>query len=260
MSRTAPDGHDHRRSTPEQALAPHLEPDWVQEFVLELRLRGVGGGLIGEALSEADAHCADSGAGAGEVFGDPVAYARTLDLPVREDQTSTTAMLGAMAPTGVQVAGALLLVNGVLRWRLGQDVGVTVGLLADLALLLVLGLVLARFSEPLLRGLVRHPLVAGAVFALVVTATTVPLLLLDGELAQLSAPLATAAGGAVLLAGAGWELAQHRRGGLDDPITPPLGRTGPDGAPEPGAGGRWSSPLLAVGCWTALSLAAIWWS
>ena len=40
---------------------PHVEQDWAEAFLLELRLRGVGGRRIGAALAEVEAHCAESG-------------------------------------------------------------------------------------------------------------------------------------------------------------------------------------------------------
>lgn len=58
-----------RRYALEQELAPHIEPRWSEDFILELRLRGVAGDHIGAALAEADSHCAESGESAEEAFG-----------------------------------------------------------------------------------------------------------------------------------------------------------------------------------------------
>lgn len=80
------------------AIAPHVEPDWVEAMLLELRLQGVSGERIGAALAEVEAHVVDSGQNAQEAFGDPVAYARSLDLPPEPEQ-SRTATLKGVVPT-----------------------------------------------------------------------------------------------------------------------------------------------------------------
>lgn len=59
----------------EQRLAPHVNPAWSEAFILEARLRGVLGTVIGDALAEVDAHVVDSGQSAEEAFGDPKDYA-----------------------------------------------------------------------------------------------------------------------------------------------------------------------------------------
>lgn len=52
-----------------------VDDAWREAFVLELRMREVAGTVIGEALAEVEAHCADSGQTPQEAFGDPVRYA-----------------------------------------------------------------------------------------------------------------------------------------------------------------------------------------
>ena len=81
MPRTA----DALRYALERKFAPHIEETWSEAFIIELRLIGVHGSRIGDALTEVDSHCAESGSTAADAFGDPVEYARSLGLPVEDD-------------------------------------------------------------------------------------------------------------------------------------------------------------------------------
>ena len=83
-----------RRYALEREVAPHVEPEWAEAVLLELRLLGVDGTRIGAALAEVDSHCVESGQTAEESFGDPVAYARRLELPATDD-TSPRTLLSA---------------------------------------------------------------------------------------------------------------------------------------------------------------------
>jgi hypothetical protein len=101
---------------------------WRDAFVLELRLRGVPGTVIGEALAEVDAHCADSGQTPAEAFGDPVRYAaqRAGDIagPTALGRTTlrawwiqTAAIVGA---EGLWLGLTGLLDRGQAQIRLGD--------------------------------------------------------------------------------------------------------------------------------------------
>src|SRR5690606_28405595 len=113
-----------RRGT--AAHAPHVEEDWADAFVLELRLLDVHGTVIGDALAEVDSHCADSGEGARETFGDPVEYARSLDLP-RMPDTGWRGMVPVLVPVGVQLAGMFAVSASAGPLRHGEGVEVTAG-------------------------------------------------------------------------------------------------------------------------------------
>jgi hypothetical protein len=56
---------------------------WIEEFVVELRLRDVPGDAIGDAVATVREFLGDSGQSAIEAFGTPRAYAASLDLPGR---------------------------------------------------------------------------------------------------------------------------------------------------------------------------------
>ncbi len=136
------------------AIAPHVEADWVQAMLLELRLQGVAGERIGAALAEVEAHVVDSGQSAQEAFGDPVDYARSLGLPAEPEQ-SKTATLKGVVPTLIQLFG-LFAVIAAMPWS-AATVGVTTTLLAGLLAAALLPVVVVALGDRVLRAIVEHP-------------------------------------------------------------------------------------------------------
>lgn len=154
------------------AIAPHVEPDWVEAMLLELRLQGVSGERIGAALAEVEAHVVDSGQSAAEAFGDPVEYARSLGLPSSPEQ-SRTATLKGVAPTLIQLFG-LVAVTAAMPWGDG-GVGVTTTLLTGLVVAALLPLAVVALGDRLLRAIVGHPVVTFLNTVLVLGAVAVGL-------------------------------------------------------------------------------------
>lgn len=154
-------------------LAPHVDPSWVKNLMLELRLLGVSGQAVGAALSEVEAHVVDSGQDAQDAFGDPAAYARGLALPVAPDQTTeATLLLGA--PVLAQVLGLVIFAPmsgstvGTVAWSWGFLVGTAVLITAIVALF--------AWSGSILRAGLRKPVLAAIGASGVVLAT--PLLVI----------------------------------------------------------------------------------
>lgn len=146
------------------AIAPHVEPGWVEAMLLELRLQGVSGERIGAALAEVEAHVVDSGESAEEAFGDPVEYARSLGLPAEPEQ-SKAATLKGVVPTLIQLFG-LVAVIAAMPW--GPDaVGVTTTLLAGLVVAALLPVVVVALGDRVLRAIVERPVVVFGVTMLV---------------------------------------------------------------------------------------------
>ena len=56
---------------------------WLEDFIVELRLRDVPGNLIGDAVSTVEAHLLDTGEQPVDAFGAPGEYADNLGLPGR---------------------------------------------------------------------------------------------------------------------------------------------------------------------------------
>lgn len=246
-----------RRFSVERELAPHLDGKWAEDLILELRLREVPGPEIGKVLAEADSHCADSGQSAQETFGDPVAYARNLELPA--DTSSPASLLGAAAPALAQVLGMLGLLWSFGDLRRGEPLQVTTGYLATAGLLLAAVVLLVLLADRVLRAVVHHPVMVWCAFMLSTALFVVLALLLDDVVVSLPAGWGVAGGTAVLVAGLMWEYVGRRQGGgaAEDPIRSPFG-----GA----AGGattwqRWAvaASRLIVPIWTVVVLALIWW-
>lgn len=198
--------------------AAHIDADWLDEFVLELRLRGAGGAAIGDAIAEADADLAERGASAAHTFGNPREYARSLELPDTQRWTRAEAIRLVAHVAGIALGG-LLLLAGVLGCFTGEAV-ISLGmLLAVVAMNAVLVLLLLARSEWVLRTMTSHPalsITAIAIFALLVVAASTAL----PAFVVTTAPWIPLALGATLLIGmaiaAGVRVRRH--GGFADPI------------------------------------------
>lgn len=210
-----------RRYALEREVAPHVDPRWAEAMLIELRLQGVGGAHVGEALGEVDSHCAESGEEAQDAFGDPVEYARSLGLPTSPEQ-EPTATARAVLPTVVQLVGMFLTLWSVPALVAGDPVDVSVGQALGAVVLAAAVGVLAWRAEPVLRMLVHRPVGGALAIGAGATALVLPLLLLQTELFAVPAVPALVLGGALLGLGVGMEL--RRATGLrsTDPVVAPL--------------------------------------
>lgn len=177
-------------------LAPHVDGTWAEAFVVELRLLDIPGTRIGDALAEVEAHCHDAGESAPDAFGDPVAYARSLDLAPDADTERDVRKVGLGA--GLQLVGLFVVPGAVGPLVRGEDAGLTAGFLLGglVALLCIVALVVR--SGPLLRGFVERPWVSGLVLWVALSAAVLPVLLWRTTVLTVS-PLAAVALGIVLL-------------------------------------------------------------
>ncbi|WNB86262.1 hypothetical protein [Cellulomonas sp. ATA003] len=198
-------------------LAPEVDPRWAEDFILELRMLDVPGRAIGDALVEVGSHCAESGETAQDAFGDPVAYARSLDLP---NVPFTRADLGPILPWVLQPIGLLLAVGSASTLRTGEPVEITTGLLAVATVLVVAVVALLRWFTPFVRFVVRRPVVTWAVLMAHFALLVVLFLVLRGVVATVPGSLALGTGVLLLAVGTVWELVHLRsEAGDDDPVT-----------------------------------------
>ncbi|MDT0165868.1 hypothetical protein Q9R32_09885 [Actinotalea sp. AC32] len=239
----------------EHRLAPHVDERWTEALLLELRLRGVPGDTIGAVLAEVDSHVVESGEPAHDAFGDPVAYARSLDLPV-DDEPGPRALLASTGPTAVQVLGLLVLGWAVPPLVRGEGLDLTWGHAALVVLLGAEVLLLVRHADAVLAAVVRRPVVS---WLALTASTAVPvalLLLLRGVVVGVPAAAGVTVGTALLLAGTAWGLVRLRAHVDDaDPVRSPLDGDEPSsrGAEVLAASGVWLVPAAAVVI-TALAL------
>ncbi|PKH40311.1 hypothetical protein SAMN05192575_110116 [Nocardioides alpinus] len=219
---------------------PHIEPDWAEAFLLELRLRGVGGQRIGAALAEVEAHCAESGESAREAFGDPAAYAVEL-APARS--VVAPDVRRELGTSALGLGGMLLTLAAVGAWQSGARVEVTAGIAAVLVLVLVGTTLVVSRAEQLLRAVVRHWWVAmlGATLPIVLF---VGVLLLGRQTVFTVAAMPAFVAGVALLAGS---TARSIR--TADTVGDPV--VGPEGAGGAGTVGedRVTRALERVGPW-----------
>jgi hypothetical protein len=228
MSVTAQGKKPSRRYAIARGLAPHVDEAWADSLLLELRLLGVAGDRIGEAVSEVESHCSESGQSAQEAFGDPDEYAQSLQ-PQAAAHSSTQSILLSVTTILVQVLGMNLLDWGFEDWIAGRQLELTVGRLVSTIAYLLAVVALARFIDPLLRSLVRHPIPGVTLVYLTGTvALVIPLVLLDEVIWRGSAGLGLAMGAAMLVGGVVWAIARLRAHGAeeDDPITSPFDKAG----------------------------------
>ncbi len=182
-------------STPAQTL-PHevwqrpfvrTHDTWCGDFVLELRLRGVPGPVIGERLAEVEAHCAEAGETPSEACGDPTAYAARIDQDSAPERVPGVWTVAAVA--AFQVGATLVGTSAVPAWARGES------LTYNLAQVICLGLILLLLLNlPLLLGpMMHHPWTIGApLFTVVVLGAGGAALFGRADLrtlAQLPAPL-----------------------------------------------------------------------
>lgn len=211
--------HSAAPATDYHALAPDVEQDWVEAFVLEQRLIGVPGDRIGDALAVVQSHLSDSGEHAHEAFGDPVAYAREAATGRRiDDDADPSWVVG----TGLGLAGMLLTLFAVQAWIDGDGrVAPTVGHLVALGLVAAAFALLHLASEPFLRFALRRPWASLGLYVLHFSAMVAAFVLLPTPVAQVPAGAAVAVGVTTLALGTLLEWRSRTAGQLDDPILAP---------------------------------------
>lgn len=188
---------------------------WLDEMIIELRLRDVRGTAIGDAAAQVEAHCAETGETPEEAFGDPREYARSLDFPASALQpTHPVDWAKTLAP----VAAGLVAVNlegPTVRAALNHTgVWFTWGWLAALAVMALGVLLTVRIIGALLQNRINLALYFGGLIA---ATTALGILWRDKAF---SAPLwATAALIVVLLAAS--VIGIHKMQAFDDPLVDP---------------------------------------
>ena len=237
---------------------PHVEPEWAQGLLLELRLRGVSGQQIGAALAEIEAHCAESGESALDSFGDPRSYATALGLAPAPDQK--VSLREELPSAGFGLGGMLLTLGAVGAWLSGTDVGVTGGSLAILALVLLGTFLIVRHAGTLMRAIATNAWLAVA-YAVVPVALFLGVLLLFGQTVLFTVPMLPSLILGMLALAVSTLLALRRADSLEDPVVGPDGADGAGTLQLPAALDRvgrfltpWLFPLLTAVMCVALLL------
>ena len=207
----------------ESQFAPSVDQKWTAAFILELRAQGVAGPAIGAALTEVEAHVRDSGEPAHKAFGNPVAYARSLNLPESPRQ-SAAAIVRYVSATAVQVLG-MLLVLAAFPWTSGP-VAASLGSLAAAAVILAAMAAVASYLIRRTSEAFQHTGALGLAFGLVAVVTIALAVLAQHawqDVTVMSAPRALViALGVILIAGGVIATILIDRADGPDTITAPL--------------------------------------
>lgn len=218
--------------------------DWLDLFVIELRLLEVSGTNIGDALASTQEFLFDSGQRADEAFGTPQQYAAALGLPTMPQAKAP--LNGDHLRSCMGVIGLLLITQAVVPLAHGEKVGfgptvlvIFGGVIFVVVLLPLLVPVVIRFA--LRKGrwsLAVAILLGGAVGAML--GGSLPLLDLwlgSQPLFRVPALPLVLVAGILVVAPALWN--QLRHGPVEDPIVDPV-RPRPAGAVNP----RWARAML----------------
>lgn len=210
-----------RNGNPKE-LAPSIDAQWRDAFVVELRLQGASGATIADALVEVETHCRESGEIVAEAFGPPVEYAEALDLP-DESRSTPGQLVRTWVGLLLVVVGFWLATGGGAALLQGQDAEVTVGDLVSFGLTLVLMVLLFVFGDSVLRLVVDHIVWAVVLFVAALAVAVVSGLPFDDiRLGSVAAMVPLIVGLAVLVAGLVLLAVWNRTGkSLEDPLVPP---------------------------------------
>ncbi len=229
-------------------IAPSLDKTWRDAFIVELRLLGVPGDEIGDALVTAESHVHDSMEGAEVAFGDPTSYAREIAASNGHEggwQVGHATVLSV----SLGLIGMLASNRAFSAWLNSETIAITTGdLLGWGVLLILMGLLLARL-DTILRSVV-HRLWLAVAAPLVLVATVVSLLVLFPQpvLDVQWPPVAALAASALLVSA----VTSWRETAADDDEI-----VAPGQSPSPSWAGR-ASTALVLPALTALMLLLSW--
>ena len=188
---------------------------WFDEFTIELRLLGVPGDAIGDALASAREFLVDSGTSAEQCFGSPKRYAAELNLPTIPLRTVNALNLRA----GLGVFGLFGFLLSALPLVHGAAVKIDLKTLVVFVAAVVVIVLVPTFLQALARLRLRAWMVVVA--ALLGFGTSIGLSLWSGtrELFALPALPIVIVSALLVLVPAIWS--QVRRSLRDDPIVNP---------------------------------------
>lgn len=211
-----------KKITPLEDLAPHVDSEWIQEFTLELRVRGVAGDDIGAALAEVDSHCAESGEAAQEAFGSARDYAVSLDLPASAEQQSYSPFMTVLHSLG-QLLGMMLMIWSAPGLGTGEPAAVSTGMLVIL-LAVALIVVMVNWKAVAVTGFVaRHRVISTLIGLLFFPLFLLPAIFLRETAVELPPFALLVTGAAVIAVATVLEFLRSTRSRYtDDVLTTPL--------------------------------------
>lgn len=106
------------------------DENWIDLFIIELRVRGVRGAAIGDAVASVREFVADSGQTAEDAFGPARDYAASLDLPATDPRRQ---MLQSIVLPVLGLLAFLVFSTATTAWFAGDPVRVSAAQVAFLA-------------------------------------------------------------------------------------------------------------------------------
>ena len=228
-------------------IAPSVDKQWRDDFILELRLLSVPGPQIGDALMTVETHVVESGETAVQAFGEARAYAREIAEATQAAGRDGSIGVATVVSSMLGLLGLLATAGAFGSWLAGEPFAVTTGTLVGLGLLLLLASLL--FVTRMLRVLAGHPWRAALLPALLIGVMVGVLTLLTEQLFTVPAVLLGGGGALMLVAGSVVSWFDLR----DD--TSEI--TAPGCAPRSGRRRRWLA-VLAMPLLTGLVLVQFW--
>lgn len=214
--------------------------EWLDELVVQLRLRDIKGAVIGDAVASVESHLAESGETAQEAFGDPTEYARSLVFA--DDDLVVMSPLGwvaYLAPVMLGVLACFLSGEVVTAAFERRDVDVTWGGLVAVVVAVLMCVVLVRFSRALLaRWAILAAFCGGAVVL-----GMAPLLTLRGVVLQV--PVVVVVLLVVALLTVSVIGMRHNVVAHDDPLVDPRSTAR---RPQANKAAAWGIVIAAAGC------------
>jgi len=205
--------------------APHNQASdkkWFEDLIVELRLRQVSGGAIGDTVASARELLADTGQSATEAFGPARDYAAALELPhddrsIWQGATLWSSLAGLIA--------FLTFMQALVPWAKSEPLLISPGQLALLAIAVVLIALLPLY----LTAAIRHPWVLGLILVIggaagYFSSFVAPATIEEAWLVLAATPWVIGGAVAMVVVAIGSTIRSLRRGTLDD-ITDP--RQGP---------------------------------
>lgn len=157
----------------ELELAPNIDPQWSEEFILEARLRDVPGTTIGDALGEINDHCRSSGESPLSAFGAARDYAASIAQDSNPADGPKLTIL--LLPAPLLIVGLFLGLNGVYGVAAEIRHPLSWSTLASLGIFAVLLPFVGLLASWLIKVIVRHRAIgylgAGAIIAMLSVAS-----------------------------------------------------------------------------------------
>jgi hypothetical protein len=188
---------------------PHADRAWAKDFLLELRLIGVETSVIRSTFLDVVSRCGQSGVGPQLMFGNPAAYARSLQLPAPAYR-SRGVVARSLAPTVVWGFGLLTATWSFYAFSAGDQLEISTGHLATGVFFVAEMAALVWFGDQVRRLIAHHQTilvvasVAGTAVFVVVLESLVTVVWRVGAEGALAASMAAMVGGAT------WAMARSR--------------------------------------------------